>query len=154
MEGDIYYINLVIYKYNMENASKALFIATGVLIAVLILSLFSFVFLRMSEYSARIYEMIEMSKYTKFNQKFLEYENKGELSIQDVVSIINLAKDNNKNNRFPTTIRVMKNSQNLADITNANDLLSNPNWNTKRYSCTVIIDSDSRLVESVTIIEI
>ena len=138
----------------MENASKALFIATCVIIAVLILSLFSFVFLRMSEHSARIYEMIEMSKYTKFNQKFLEYENKGELSIQDVVSIINLAKDNNKNNRFPTTIRVMKNSQNLADITDANDLLSNPNWNTKRYSCTVIIDSDSRLVESVTIIEI
>ena len=138
----------------MENASKALFIATCVIIAVLILSLFSFVFLRMSEHSARIYEMIEMSKYTKFNQKFLEYENKGELSIQDVVSIINLAKDNNKNNRFPTTIQVMKNSQNLADITDANDLLSNPNWNTKRYSCTVIIDSDSRLVESVTIIEI
>ncbi len=138
----------------MENASKALLIATGVIIAVLFLSLFSFVFLRMSEHSAKIYEMMELSKYTKFNQKFLEYENKNELSIQDVVSIINLAKDNNENNKFPTTIRVMKNSQNLVDFTDANILLSNSNWNTKRYRCTVTINAESRLVDLVEIVEI
>ncbi len=138
----------------MENASKALLIATGVIIAVLFLSLFSFVFLRMSEHSAKIYEMMELSKYTKFNQKFLEYENKNELSIQDVVSIINLAKDNNENNKFPTTIRVVKNSQNLVDFTDANILLSNSNWNTKRYRCTVTINAESRLVDLVEIVEI
>lgn len=86
----------------MENASKALLIAGGVLIAMLVASLGVYFARNFSDQTARIYEQMESSKRTEFNQQFMAYDSAGEttLSIQDVVSIINLAKDSNKKNEL------------------------------------------------------
>jgi len=86
----------------MENASKALLIAGGVLIAMLVASLGVYFAKSFSEETARIYEQMESSKRTEFNQQFIAYDTAGEvrLSIQDVVSLINLAKDSNKKNEL------------------------------------------------------
>ena len=95
----------------MENASKALLIAGGVLIAILILTLFAYLFGQMAENTSNIYNTIEQSEIAEFNQKFINYEGRGigelsdkPLTVQDVATLINLAQDNNKNPKFPTKL--------------------------------------------------
>ncbi len=79
----------------MENASKALIIAATVLIAVLILSIGAYLF---TYYSQIAYEN-EQNKINQslvqYNTKFEKYEDK-QLTIQDVLTITNLAKDYNE----------------------------------------------------------
>ena len=58
----------------MENASKALLIAGSVLIAILLLTLFSYLFTKMSEDSSRIVDAIEQNNKLEFNQQFLTYD--------------------------------------------------------------------------------
>ena len=81
----------------MENASKALFISGGMLIAILLLTFFSYMFSRVGEQTASIYDQMEEADIREFNQKFLQYdtgdydkENRY-ITIQDVVTIVNLA---------------------------------------------------------------
>jgi len=80
----------------MENAAKALLISAGVLIAILVMSLFSYIVTQMSEDTASIAEIAQKSKISKFNQQFLNFDDKHNLTIQDVATIVNLALDNNE----------------------------------------------------------
>lgn len=97
----------------MENASKALLIAGEVLIGILIMTVGVYFFKRLSAEGARIYIQMEYDKQSEFNQRFLKYDtsnrnyefNNGSkeeayLNIQDVVSVINIAKENNQQNGF------------------------------------------------------
>lgn len=83
----------------MENASKALLIAGGVLIAILVASLGVYFSRTMADDVAEFYKMLEESKKTEFNQQFLVY-NENKVNIQDILTIVNLAKDSNKKNDF------------------------------------------------------
>ena len=81
----------------MENASKALLMAGGVLIAILVASLGVYFSRTMSDDIAEYYKKLEDNKRTEFNQQFLNF-NDTSINIQDIVTIINLAKDSNKEN--------------------------------------------------------
>ena len=153
----------------MENASKALLIAGTFLIAILLLTLFSYLFTQMKEDSLKIVEAINQNEKAEFNQQFLvfdrmqnriiEYENNdptkpvyGYLTVQDVASIINLAKDHNKKPKFPTTISVIYNSVNWADSAHDGQrwLIEKARLNEK-YDCVVTINNESSLVEKIEI---
>jgi len=84
----------------MENASKALLIAGGVLIAILVASLGVYFARNFAEQTSRLYQMMESSKKAEFNQKFMKYDGSTELNIQDVVTLINLAKNSNEKNEL------------------------------------------------------
>ena len=90
----------------MENASKALLIAGGVLIAILLLTLFSYLFRQMASSTSNIYENLEKHEITEFNQQFLNYEGRGvetgksPLKVQDVASLINLAQDSKNSFKY------------------------------------------------------
>lgn len=153
----------------MENASKALLIAGGVLIAILLLTIFAYLFAHMAEGTSAMYAKLEESEINEFNQKFLNYEGRGTnkigkdedgndifdtLSIQDVVTIINLAQDNNKSSKRPITIKVWVNTNDWTDE-NINDILENQNNQKKKFKCTqVSIDQTTLLVNNVFISEI
>ncbi len=92
----------------MENASKALLIAGQVLIAILLLTLFSYLFTKMNEDTSKIREQLEQNEKLKFNQQFLVFDQR-EITAQDVATIMNLAKENNTEPKFPTTIEVKLN---------------------------------------------
>lgn len=80
----------------MENASKALLIAAGMLIAVLVASMFALLFSTMSDY-AKEYENRNLTQdIQKFNAQFEQYMKNGEATAQDIVSVYNLAKYYNK----------------------------------------------------------
>lgn len=95
----------------MENAAKALLIAGGVLIAVLLLSLFAYLNQKMASSTANIYDMLNEHEIAEFNQQFLNYENRI-LTVQDVATLINLAKENDKTQKFPTKINVVIGTRN------------------------------------------
>ena len=77
----------------MENASKALLMAAGVLIGVMILStivVFKSVF---GNFSAEYYQKLNIQKMQEFNTNFTKYENRKDLTAQDIVTIANFAKE-------------------------------------------------------------
>lgn len=79
----------------MENATKALIMAATVLIAVLILALGVYLFRDYSEVARKNEERQSAQSLVQYNTKIEKYVDKT-LSIQDVLTIANLAKDYNE----------------------------------------------------------
>lgn len=78
----------------MENASKALIMAAGVLIGILILTLAVYLFSSFGSNSAEIYAKNEEAQLNQFNTQFTSYIGT-DITIYDVITVANLATDNN-----------------------------------------------------------
>lgn len=140
----------------MENASKALLIAGGMLLLILVLSFAIFLFNRIGSSAAEMYRDLDEADIAEFNQQFFYYELKEELKIQDVVSIIYLAKDSNKSEKYPVNIKVefWNEEWQTKGETDIAGLLSNINNIDKRFKCTVEYNGTSVFVGKITITEI
>ena len=80
----------------MENASKALLMAAGVLIGILILSLMVTLFLSAREVSSRHDQVKKTEEVEQFNANFTKYVGK-DITMHQVITINNFAKiENNK----------------------------------------------------------
>ena len=84
----------------MENASKALLMAAGVLMGMMILSLAVYLFANFGGTSSQIHENIETNQLNQFNSQFTSYVGKENVTIHDVISMANLATQNNQNYGF------------------------------------------------------
>ena len=131
----------------------------GVLIAILILTLFAYLFGQMAENTSNIYNTIEQSEIAEFNQKFINYEGRGigelsdkPLTVQDVATLINLAQDNNKNPKFPTTIEIRNRDINIAETKNYIEWLKENQTSDKKFNCREVhINPETLLVDYVLI---
>ena len=81
----------------MENASKALLMAAGVLIGILILSLAVYLFATFGATSAEVHRQNDANRINEFNTQFTSYEGKQDITIYDVITVANLATENNIN---------------------------------------------------------
>lgn len=79
----------------MENASKALIIAGEILIGILILSLISYIVMQFGNFSKNVNSQISETETIRFNANFSIYENRANISIQDIATVINLTKHTN-----------------------------------------------------------
>lgn len=79
----------------MDNASKALIIAGGMLIAIMIASLFVYLFTTYGTYADNMYDRIYERQLTEANNEYTKYEGSNENTIYDVITVVNKAKDNN-----------------------------------------------------------
>ncbi len=87
-----------------ENASTALLMAGGLLISVLILTAGVFAFRSSANFAQNYEENVEESVLRMFNEKFEVYEGKA-LTMQDVISIANMAHDiNEKKDGYNITV--------------------------------------------------
>lgn len=135
----------------MENAVKALIIAAGVLIGLMIISLGIALFSSLSQYTENTQMEIEKNAIQTFNEKFTRFINSESdtstpeftLTIQDIVTAASTAYENNKSygleepndNNYYVTVNMPGNDKLEIDInTNATELLKN-NLN-KEYRCT------------------
>ena len=75
----------------MENVSKALEIAAGVLLAVMIMSLISYFFSRIGIWPQEQDKMESAEQLAKFNTEYTVYEKKAMYGV-DVISCLNKAK--------------------------------------------------------------
>lgn len=142
----------------MENASKALLMAAGVLIGILILSLIVYLFANFGMASAEVHKQKDMNDINSFNTQFTSYEGK-ECNIQDVISAVNLAIDNNKNyslnaeegNNYYITVNIIgsANVKNLQakDRDKLNSLLEKDSGT--KYNCTTKINEKTQRVNEV-----
>lgn len=148
----------------MENASKALIMAGGVLIGILILSLAAYLFASFGGTSQVIQERIDQSSLDQFNNKFISYQEK-QCTIYDVLTIVNYANEFNDKNEYKQTdtkyyIKVegvdgISNSLTMDYINNNWDKYGEPIPDEKfelyKYKCKIDIDSDTKRVNHVQI---
>ncbi len=80
----------------MENASKALIMAAGILIGVLILTLAVFLFTDFGATSQGIYSQMEERQLTEYNAQYTVYAGRTDITIYEIISLANLAKENNE----------------------------------------------------------
>ena len=79
----------------MENASKALMMAAGVLIGIMILTLAVYLFTSFGSASAEAHRQNAANQINQFNAQFTAYEGRTDVTIHDIVTIANLAKSSN-----------------------------------------------------------
>ena len=79
----------------MENASKALLMAGGVLIGILVLSLIAYLFIYFGNQSQDFRDTMYQKQLTKYNAQYTVYDGRENLTIYDVVTVINIAYENN-----------------------------------------------------------
>ena len=79
----------------MENASKALIMAGGVLIAIMIISLAVYLFTDFGTTSAEINRENTERQLTQFNTQFTTYLGRNNITVYELISVVNLAKENN-----------------------------------------------------------
>ena len=83
----------------MENASKALLMAAGVLMGTLILSLAVYLFSTFRATANDNYDRMREEEIAQFNSFYLDYEGRTNLTYYDIWSVINKAKDYNEKNK-------------------------------------------------------
>lgn len=79
----------------MENATKALYIAAGVLIGIMILSLAVMLFSGLQSYVEEYKNQIESNDLNAFNNKYQKYIQEDNLTIQDIVTVAGIAYEDN-----------------------------------------------------------
>lgn len=84
----------------MENASNALLIAGGILIGVLVLSIGVYLYTMFGTSGASISDQLNERQIDEFNAQFYKYENLDTIKIHDIISVANLAKQNNINYEY------------------------------------------------------
>lgn len=82
----------------MENASKALLMAAGILIGILVLSLGIYMFVYFSGETKRVYNQVQADQINQFNSEYSSLEGKSDITIYDVISIARRAREFNKQN--------------------------------------------------------
>ena len=94
----------------MENAVKALYIAAGVLMGVMVLSLGVALFASLQNYVDSSKEQIEFNELNSFNTQFNKYVNYAngvkqfDLTIQDVITAAGKAYENNSSYNIDTNV--------------------------------------------------
>lgn len=155
----------------MENASKALMMAAGVLIGIMILSLGVYVFLTYSQTSKEIHQRIEEQQIEQFNVQYTAYEGREDLTIYDIITVVNNARNNNKyyeddadkvkvkvtgvtgvSGITPATDWVDLNDSNLNEVIRQDQstITADPNSKLPEYKCTEVTLENTGRVDSIT----
>ena len=141
----------------MENSAKALLIAGSILLFILLSTFAMYVFSKTRSHTSDIYDLMLTNEVDNFNEKFLKFENR-DLKIQDVVSIINLAKDYNRKEKLPVVVKVISDSGIIEETTETNLLSDTIDINKileknldKIYKCSVSYGENSNLIENIKI---
>lgn len=102
----------------MENASKAMFIAAGVLIGIMILSLAVYLIITFGSTSAEIAKQKQLDQINQFNSQFTVYDGRKNLTIHEVITLANLATQSNINYDLDSSARGDKASMYVAVFVN------------------------------------
>lgn len=145
----------------MENASKALIMAGGMLIAIMVASLFVYLFTSYGKYADDMYDKINRRQITQANNEYTKYEGAKDNTIYDVITVVNKAKDNNESlglqagDRGYISVGINGINSNLqnADTTTITNLLQTYAESGTKFGCNVYEDAEG-LINKVTFIPI
>ena len=134
----------------MENASKALLIAGGILIALIIIAMFIMMFNKITNLTNEHEEQIKIEQLAAFNAQFEAY-NKKAMYGTDVISLINKVAENNKTYPGKTDYQIVI-TLNGNVMTNSNTLIGR---DSEQYifKCTKIEYNELGRVSRIEIID-
>lgn len=151
----------------MENVTKALLIAAGVMVGTIIIVIGVYLFVRFRNISESYDETITVQEIAKINKDFDKYQEKGKNTAQEVVAAATTA--DSINERYEDiVIKVTAPGLNITSTNRKQDYVDFIKTNLgKNYSCTVtphpetkmvggkeVPDPYSGIVENVTFTEI
>ena len=126
----------------MENASKALIMAAGVLIGILIISIGIYLFTDFGRTAAQINEQNAATQLTQFNSRFAVYESEEpKWTIYDIITVAGFARENNNyyENVSEYVVNVFLGNEDLTRLTSEDLIKNNIDYNTtKQYKCSII----------------
>lgn len=126
----------------MENASKALLMAAGILIGILILTLMVTLFVSSSNLFSG-YEATKKSEaIQQFNVNFTKYLGENRLTIHEVVTICNFAKLNN--------VKITSGEKNSDDIKGIVENYSSNEASIRKYTLKIDSYSDTGYVNAIS----
>lgn len=96
----------------MENASKALLIAGGILITIIIISIGVGLYTLFSKQSKEYSQIMDNTEVQKFNSNFEVFIGREDITAQEIVSVFNLAKE--YDNKIDIIVTVNGINQNLS----------------------------------------
>ncbi len=123
----------------MENASKALLMAGGVLIAILILTVVVILFNTYGQLAPTYEKELEENEIKKFNNNFTKFEGREDITIQEIVSLTNFAKQYEQETEigieviFSATDLTEKDEEYLINLIKDNSV--NGDGTIKHYKC-------------------
>lgn len=141
----------------MENASKALLIAAGMLIALMILVLLVMVYNQISSYYKQNSEITANQQLAEFNKKFENYDGR-EIRGSDLISIMNMIMDYNHRESEQKWYQEIKLEINIGtkftkdfiyDRNDANELIPNTGTITNTQIMTNFMNLPSKLIEEL-----
>ena len=116
----------------MENASKALLIAGGVLIAMIIASFGVYLYGVYRSHADTMLSAMSESEISEFNAKFTVFEGR-DLTINEVVSLKNLCSQYDVTLVYTSNIGLDHYMKNMDDA----HIINNENLYTRNYICTI-----------------
>ncbi len=141
----------------MENASKALIMAGGVLIGVLIISLAVYLFVSFGQTSAEINSENSQKQLSQFNAKFTSYEGRNDITIYEILTVASYANENNeyyKDGDSNYLIQVICNNINVANSAGVNrlkgEIKTQQQSGLKSYKCSGISYNKNGRVNKIT----
>lgn len=150
----------------MENASKALIMAGGILIGLLIISLAVYLFVDFGRTSAEINSQNAEQQVVEFNSKFTKYESykdkddNWQTTIYDIITLAGYAKENNEHYSDSPDEQISvniisspakSNIQQLSDYKNlmAQYMYDSSGTNLKKFSCESISYNTRGKIKSI-----
>ena len=84
----------------MENASKALIMVGEILIAMMVVGIIVYSISNFGKFSSNMNQKLEQNTQIEFNNRFLKFERRIDITADEIVGIINFAKNTNDNNEL------------------------------------------------------
>lgn len=131
----------------MENASKALLISGGILIAMLIISIAVFLFVNYNELGNSYERKLDAQEIQKFNEKFLKLEERKDITIQEIVSLANFVRE--YNNKTGANIQVILDGSNLVKEEELTRKIKEENEDKQKFY-KVTIEPYDKLIQKIT----
>lgn len=139
----------------MENASKALVMAGGVLIGVLLMSLAVYLFVSFGGETAKVYDRNAEQQIVAFNTEYTQYEGKEDITVYDILSVKNKAEEYNAYYNLMLeddeyiSVKIPSGC-NLEDLSNDNNYkITTTTRELKTFKCEIIEYSASGKVKTI-----
>lgn len=141
----------------MENASKALLISGGILIAMLVLAIGVYLFSSYKGLGSSYNRNIDATEIQKFNSNFTKFEGRTDIKIQEIVSVAKFAKQYEEKNEIATIVYLegegnlaQKNEENLIEI--IQDKSASDDGEIIKFSTGEIFYNDNGMVSKISFI--
>jgi len=125
----------------MENASKALLLAGGVLIGLIVISIGVYLFNSYRENAISYNKQMQATEIRKFNVNFTNFEGRTDITIHEIITLTNFAIQHKKETGIHVTISILEpGNQDLVSTCDSVELIKNNSED--NFKCSEINDKD------------